>query len=49
MTDYLEVYEKFKDIKDISDYLDDVKKLRQFYRAQQYDDMQNYIMELTKI
>lgn len=47
MNDYLKIYEKFKDIKDISDYIDEVQKLRDYYRARQFQEMQNHINSLT--
>ena len=47
MKDYLEVYEKFKDIKEVKDYIDDVILLRQYYASQQFDKMQEHICELT--
>ena len=31
MNDYLEIDKKFKDVKDIADYIDDVEKLRHYY------------------
>ena len=48
MNDYLEVFRKFKDIKEISDYVDEVEKLRLYFRAQQYEKMQEHIISLTK-
>ncbi len=48
MNDYLEIYEKFKDIKDIGDYIDEVQKLRDYYRTWQFQEMQNHINFLTK-
>lgn len=40
MTDYLKIYEKFKDVKEVKDYLDDVILLRQYYVSQQFGKMQ---------
>lgn len=48
MNDYLEVFRKFKDIKEISDYIEEVEKLRLYFRAQQYEKMQEHIISLTK-
>ena len=31
MTDYLKIYEKFKDVKEVKDYIDDVILLRHYY------------------
>lgn len=43
MNDYLEIYKKFKDVKDIADYIDDVEKLRHYYVTMQYQNMLNHI------
>ena len=48
MNDYLELFEKFKDEKDIVDLIDEVKKLRFYYSTQQYDSMLQHINDLTK-
>lgn len=47
MNDYLTTFEQHKDIKEIADLIDEVKKLREYYRTQQYDRMQQHINELT--
>ncbi len=47
MNDYLEVFEKFKDVKEIFDLCDDVQKLREYYRARQFQKMQEHIRALT--
>lgn len=47
MNDYLNTFEQYKDIKEIADLIDDVKKLREYYHTQQYDRMQQHINELT--
>lgn len=47
MNDYLTTFEQYKDVKEIADLIDEVKKLREFYRTQQYDRMQQHINELT--
>lgn len=46
MTDYLKIYEKFKDVKEVKDYIDDVILLRHYYATQQYSQMQNHIQRL---
>lgn len=43
MTDYLKIYEKFKDVKEVKDYIDDVVLLRHYYATQQYSQMQDHI------
>lgn len=47
MNDYLTTFEQHKDIKEIADLIDEVKKLRAYYFAQQYDKMQQHIRSLT--
>lgn len=46
MNDYLEIFEKFKDVKDIIDIYNEVLLLRAYYRAGQYEDMQKHIIHL---
>ena len=46
MTDYLKIYEKFNDVKEVKDYIDDVILLRQYYATQQYSQMQDHIRKL---
>ena len=46
MTDYLKIYEKFKDVKEVKDYIDDVILLRHYYATQQYYQMQDHIRKL---
>ena len=46
MTDYLKIYEKFKDVKEVKDYIDDVILLRHYYATQQYSQMQDHIRQL---
>jgi len=46
MNDYLELYKRFKEIKDIADFIDDVEKLRQYFRTQHYKEMQEHIANL---
>ena len=47
MNDYLIAFEQYKDIKEIADLIDEIKKLREYYHTQQYDRMQQHINELT--
>ena len=46
MTDYLKIYEKFMDVKEVKDYIDDVILLRHYYTTQQYSQMQDHIRKL---
>lgn len=46
MNDYLTTFEQYKDVKDIADLTDEVKKLREYYYTQQYDAMQQHIHSL---
>ena len=46
MTDYLKIYEKFKDVKEVKDYIDDIILLRHHYATQQYSQMQDHIRKL---
>lgn len=46
MSDYLEVLKRYQDIKEISDLIDDVEKLREYYHSGQYDKMQQHIQSL---
>ena len=47
MTDYLEIYTKFKDVKEVRDYIDDVALLRHYYATKQFAQMQEHIRRLT--
>ena len=47
MCDYLTTFEQYKDIKEIADLIDEVKKLREYYYSQQYDKMQQHIRSLA--
>ena len=47
MNDYLELFEKFKDDKEVVDLIDDVKKLRFYYSTQQYNTMMQHIQHLV--
>ena len=46
MNDYSNSLEPYKDNKEISDLIDEVKKLREYYYTQQYDKMQEHINKL---
>lgn len=46
MTDYLKIYEKFKEVKEVKDYIDDVILLRHYYTTQQFSKMQDHIQKL---
>ena len=46
MIDYLKIYKKFKDVKEVKDYIDDVILLRHYYVTQQYSQMQDHIRNL---
>ena len=46
MADYIKIYEKFKDVKEVKDYIDDVILLRHYYAIQQYSQMQDHIRKL---
>ena len=46
MIDYLEIYKKFKDVKEVKDYIDEVILLRHYYATQQYSQMQDHIRKL---
>lgn len=41
--DYLKVYEKFENVKEVADYINDVLKLRYYYVNQQYELMRQHI------
>lgn len=41
--DYLKIYEKFENVKEIADYINDVLKLRYYYVNQQYGLMRQHI------
>lgn len=46
MADYLDIYKKFKDVKEVKEYIDDVSLLRQYYATWQFDKMQDHIRKL---
>lgn len=48
MTDYIEILEKLNDIKEITELIDEVRKLRHFYRTGQIQEMRQHIDSLTK-
>lgn len=48
MKDYISVFEYYKDIKEIADFIDDVGKLRFYFSTQQFDEMQNHINSLMQ-
>ncbi len=47
MADYLEIYKKFKEVKEIEDYINDVIALRYYYSTNQFDQMWRHINDLT--
>ncbi len=47
MNDHLSLFEKYKDFKEISNLIDEVKNLRAYYNTQQFDRMQQHINDLT--
>ena len=47
MNDYLTTFEQYKDIKEIGDLVNEVKRLREYYYTQQFDRMQQHIQSLT--
>ena len=47
MNDYLTTFEQYKDIKGITDLIDEVNKLREYYNTQQYAAMNKHINSLT--
>lgn len=48
MSEYLEIYKKFKDIKDIADLIEEDEKLRYYYGTGQFQEMLKHIDFLTK-
>lgn len=44
--DYINALERYKDIKEIADLCEDIKKLREYYYGRQYDRMQQHIQSL---
>ena len=46
MNDYLNSLEPYKDIREISDLIDEVHKLREYYYTQQHEKMQQHINNL---
>ncbi len=47
MNDYLEIFYKFREDKEITDLIDDVQKLRFYYSTKQHDAMIQHINNLT--
>ena len=47
MNDFLTTFEQYRDVKEIADLIDEVKKLRLYYSTQQYDAMYQLIQSLT--
>ncbi len=48
MNDYLPTLEQYKDYKDISDLITDVKMLRSYYFSGKYEAMRQHIGKLTE-
>ena len=48
MIDYLSFFERYKDIKEITDLIDEVKSLRTYYNTRHYYKMQQHINDLTR-
>lgn len=48
MSDYLVSFEQYKDIKEIADLIDDVRKLRMYYNTQQFESMLKHIDSITR-
>lgn len=46
INDYLKTYEKFKDTKEVVEYIDNVLLLRHYYTSQQFSKMQEHIQEV---
>ena len=47
MNDFLPLFEQYKDIKEVGELIDEIKKLRLYYSTQQYDAMYQHIQSLT--
>ena len=47
MNDYLEIFKIYKDVKEVIDLVDDVRKLRFYYSTQQYETMMQHIRNLV--
>ena len=48
MNDFLKEFEKYKDIKDIADIIQETNKLRELYQNSQFNEMLQHINLLTK-
>ena len=46
MEDYLEIYKKFADVKEVEDYISDVNALRYYYSSMQFEEMVKHIKYL---
>ena len=46
MLDYLKIYEKFNDVKEVKDNIDDVTP-RHYYATQQFAQVQDHVRKLT--
>lgn len=47
MNNYIQEFEKYKDIKDIKDIINEASKLDEFYNTKKYNEMLNHISNLT--
>ena len=47
MEDNMEIFERYKCIKEIADLIDGITKLREYYYSKQYDKMHQHINNLT--
>lgn len=48
MNDYLEILERYMDIKEFADLKEEIEKLREYYHTGQYDKMHQHIQSLNK-
>lgn len=46
MNNYIQEFEKYKDIKDIKDIINEASKLDEFYNTKKYKEMLNHISNL---
>ena len=46
MEDYLEIYKKFAEVKEVEDYVCDVNTLRYYYSSMQFEQMEKHIKHL---
>ena len=47
MDDFLSVFEPYRDIKEVADLIEEIKKLRNCYYTQNYVEMQQHVHNLT--